>query len=554
MRREYCRTMFGRALLVTFLSLVAHGTQAATITVTNTNNSGPGSLRAALASVANGDTINLAVTGTVLLTSGHLVVSNNVTIIGPGPANLAINGNVDRVFDILSNKVVTISSLTITNGSGDLGGGIYNNQSTLTVSNCWITGNSAPGAGGGGIYSNGTSSNATLKVINSVVSGNSASGGGGGIFSDGENSNATLTVVNCIVSGNSAALGAGIFNAGYDGSATAVIGNSIITGNAADTGGGIYNGSAIMTISNSTISGNVGGGIDNDGFANGSATMTISNSTISGNSSNSLDGAGIYNDGGSFGSARVTIANSTISGNIAVGFGAGVLNTGCCNGSNATATIVNSTFSGNSADSGGADIFNDASLAGNAVLVIGNTILNSGASVNSISNDSGTVTSLGYNLSNDGAGGLLHATGDKTNSIPLLGPLQDNGGPTFTHALLPGSPAIDAGNPNFAPPPDFDQRGPGFPRVVNGRIDIGAFEFTPDLLITAAQRIGNNLRLTFGIALLGKTYEIQARTNLTAGGWLSLSGNLSGNGGTLQTTVTNAFTAPQQFFRVHQFP
>ena len=58
----------------------------------------------------------------------------------------------------------------------------------------------------------------------------------------------------------------------------------------------------------------------------------------------------------------------------------------------------------------------------------------------------------------------------------MLGPLQDNGGPTFTHALLPGSPAINAGDPSFTPPPFYDQRGPGFDRVVNGRIDIGSFE------------------------------------------------------------------------------
>src|SRR5262249_1812615 len=59
---------------------------------------------------------------------------------------------------------------------------------------------------------------------------------------------------------------------------------------------------------------------------------------------------------------------------------------------------------------------------------------------------------------------------------PLIGPLQDNGGSTFTHALLKGSPAIDTADPNFTPPPFFDQRGPGFDRIVNGRIDIGSFE------------------------------------------------------------------------------
>src|SRR5207248_5776427 len=75
----------------------------------------------------------------------------------------------------------------------------------------------------------------------------------------------------------------------------------------------------------------------------------------------------------------------------------------------------------------------------------------------------------------DGAG-ILIGTGDQINTDPMLGPLQDNGGPTFTHALLPGSPAIDAGDPSFAPPPFFDQRGPGFDRVSGSRIDIGSFE------------------------------------------------------------------------------
>jgi hypothetical protein len=79
-------------------------------------------------------------------------------------------------------------------------------------------------------------------------------------------------------------------------------------------------------------------------------------------------------------------------------------------------------------------------------------------------------------VSSDNGGGFLTAIGDQINTDPMLGPLQDNGGPTFTHELLTGSPAIDAGNPNFIPPPDYDQRGPGYPRVVNGRIDIGSFE------------------------------------------------------------------------------
>src|SRR5262249_49689158 len=111
-----------------------------------------------------------------------------------------------------------------------------------------------------------------------------------------------------------------------------------------------------------------------------------------------------------------------------------------------------------------------------ATLTISSSILKSGASGENIFDFSGAITSFGYNLSSDDAGAFLNATGDQNGTDPMLGPLQDNGGPTFTHELLTGSPAIDAGNPSFTPPPDYDQRGPGFPRVVGGRIDIGSFE------------------------------------------------------------------------------
>jgi len=110
------------------------------------------------------------------------------------------------------------------------------------------------------------------------------------------------------------------------------------------------------------------------------------------------------------------------------------------------------------------------------VVAMSHTIFNVSPGGHSILNDFGTVTSYGYNVSSDDGGGYLNGTGDQINTNPLLGPLQNNGGPTFTHALLPGSPAVNAGDPNFVGPPDYDQRGPDFPRVVNGRIDKGSFE------------------------------------------------------------------------------
>ena len=347
---------------------------AATITVTSTDDSGlfNGTLRQALAAALDGDTIdfNLTYPATILL-STNLLVSSNVTISGPGPNNLAVDGNVNgRVFFISVGKTVTISGLTISNGvaSGSFpnseGGGIYNQHATLTVSNC-------------------------------LLSGNSASGDGGGIFND----RGTLTVTNCTLSGNSASVdGGGIFNSGVF----------------------------------------------------GIGTLTISNSTLNDNSAAGSDGGGgIFNQSLTPGTAAVTVNNCT--------------------------------FTGNSAVHAGGGIFLDR-LSGANTLTIGGTILNNTAGVSGTNIENiggGDLTSLGYNLSSDGAAGYLTATGDQLNTNPMLAPLQDNGGSTFTHALLPGSPAIDMGDPSFTPPPDYDQRGPAFSRVFNGRIDIGAFELQP---------------------------------------------------------------------------
>jgi hypothetical protein len=414
-----------RILFATCLSalcLMALSVQAATITVLNTADSGAGSLRQALADANDGDMINFSVTTptTITLTSGELLVNKNVTVSGPGADQLSVNGNAaSRVFHINSGKSVTISGVTITNGSSSYGygGGIYNDHATLAVSSCTLNGNSAS-YGGGGIYNDGVSGSATLSITNSTLSGNSA-GYGGGIFNDSRAfGSATLTINDSTLSGNNAAIGGGIWNDGFEGSsATVTINNSTLSGNSADSSGGIFNNGA-----------------------GGRATLTINNSTLSGNSASSS--GGIFNDGED-GLATLTINNSTLSGNSASIYGGGIYNYG---------------------------------PNGSATLEIRNTILKTGASGENIVNASGTVISDGYNLSSDNGGGFLTAAGDQVNTDPLLGPLQDNGGPTFTLELLSGSPAIDAGDPSFTPPPDYDQRGPSFPRVVNGRIDIGAFE------------------------------------------------------------------------------
>jgi hypothetical protein len=337
---------------------------ATTITVTNTNDSGPGSLRQALAMAVDGDTIQFAVTGTIGLTTGELLVDKSITISGPGADNLAINANAgSRVVRIDSGRTVTISGLTITNGN-------------------------VPFGSGGGIYNDGT----------------------------------VLMLDNCTINANSAESGAGVYN-----SATA---------------------------------------------EHGSVTLLITNSTISGNST-SLTGGGVFNDGRNSGNGHVQVINSTISGNVAgTGSGGGISNISEL--ATLTFELRNDTLSGNSADTGGS-VFTGA-FGGTASVEIADTILNAAAGGNIAISLGGTVTTQGYNLCSDDGGGYLTGPGDQINTDPMLGPLQGNGGPTFTHELLPGSPAINGGDPSFTPPPLYDQRGPGFDRVVNGRIDIGSFE------------------------------------------------------------------------------
>ena len=151
--------------------------------------------------------------------------------------------------------------------------------------------------------------------------------------------------------------------------------------------------------------------------------------------------------------------NSTINGNFALSDGGGIAY------GYSGLTIINSTISGNSAATCGGGV------CGGGV-EIGNTILNANAS----ENIDGSVTSHGYNISSDDGGGHLNGPGDQINTDPLLGPLRNHGGPTLTHMPMRGSPAIDAGDPNFSPPPDNDQRGACFLRVFGPRIDVGSVE------------------------------------------------------------------------------
>ncbi len=406
---------------------------AGTLLVYNNNDSGAGSLRQAIANnhvLGGGNSIVFSnvVSGTITLTSGELLISDNVTILGPGPSVLTVDGNyphtTNRIFHIQPNLTVAISGLSIVHGCvtgssypANVGGGIYNDHSTLTVSNCDISYNQS-------FYGYGPGNN-----------------GGGGIYNDGDTSgSAVLTVINCFLSVNEAG--------NYGG----------------DNGGGIYNdgangGSATLTVVASTLYGNFGesgGGIYNDGYNGGSATLTVSVSTLYYNSA--FDGAGIYNvASGSFSSAMLAVSASTLAYNNAFEF----------------------------ADS----IYNDSGTLtlGDTILQAGDPDI--GDTGTNIVNDGGTHFSYGDNLASDNGGGFLTNLGDQINTDPMLGDLAYNGGPTPTLMPLPGSPATDQGRPDTIPTlvRYTDQRGRirpyDDPNVPNGPnsdgTDIGAVEVSP---------------------------------------------------------------------------
>ena len=360
---------------------------AATTVVTNTGNSGTGSLREAIASACPGNTITFTLdsnidpgydagtnTFTIKLAS-ELVINKNLTITGPTASRVIISGEgVTRVFNISTGATVAISNLTIANGQSNAGGGIYN-LGNLTISNSTFTGNKAvgPGAEGGAIDSEG----GTLTIRNSTISGNTSEGDGGG-------------VLNC-------------------GTSNAVLTNVTITNNRAN---------------NDNLSPGAGGGLAQ--VSAPPTKVTLKNTIIAGNFT------------GSSGSTPDDIYVSPL-------LGGSILDT----------SASSNNLVGDAATSGGLP---DKSVDAARANIIGN-------------NGAGTI-----NIST-----VLNTT------------LAFNGGPTKTHLLAPGSPAINAGNncvlTNACTPPPganltTDQRGTGFPRNV-GTVDIGAVEVSYAVSATA---------------------------------------------------------------------
>lgn len=420
------------------------------ITVTNPNDSGEGSLRWAVEEanrITGVDTIDfdpaVFIPGIpVQLSSGQLSLTDTTgtTTIDGHDASVTILGTShSRVFSVGVGVSAVFSALTISGGHA-----VYNGSD-------YMTGN------GGGIYNLGD-----LKVSGCVLTSNTGSNDGGGIYNA---LGSRLTVSDgTTVSYNSANFGGGIASRGE----LTVSGSNVSYNSSTSYAGGIGNAAGVLTVSVSTISHNTavneGGGIYN------SNALTVSASTLSYNSAR--DGGGIFTADGS-----VTVSKSTVSGNSVSTFGGGIYV------GRGNVTVSESTIVFNSATDGGGIV---SCSPPDAVTILHNDLIARNFVRNS--NPLSPVDLLGtldasssYNLIGDGSGALDVARGNLLGTLsnpldPMLGSLQNNGGRTWTHALLAGSPAINTGDPAILSAPElYDQRGLGFARVV-GRIDIGAFE------------------------------------------------------------------------------
>ena len=302
-----------------------------------------------------------------------------------------------------------------------------------------------------------------------------------------DSANANLEISHLTLTGGRGLVGGGIYNDG----GTVTLNDSTISGNSVPAAGGIFNDhDGMLTLINSTVSNNrataAGGGIINFG------TMTMINSTVSGNSSN-FGGGGIFQR---FSGNTMTMTNSTISGNSAP-LGGGIVN---LDGS--TATLINTTVSNNSASRGGSILNTEAAGATTSFSTINlnNSIIANSTSGGDCVRDLGTINAE-YTLIEGGLGCVNGINSNNLTGDPNLGPLQNNGGPTETHALLPGSRAIDAGNSTLT----TDQR--GIARPQGPAPDLGSFELS-FLFYYSSQLLGSSQMPYFTDAAAGSDVQV----------------------------------------------
>ncbi|MBZ4192950.1 MAG: hypothetical protein LAE24_01395 [Candidatus Contendobacter sp.] len=441
------------SLITTLLLILAMFSQfagATLLTVENASDTGdPLSLREIIGSAAANDIIGFNSTFSgITLIKGPIAISKNLTINGPGATQLTISGSSQAIFSIGSGVTVTLNGLTFDGGFNTYSG-VIKNAGNLTIKDCTLS-NNGSGVAGGAIANDGP-----LTISKSTFSNNTAPYGG------------------CIYNGKITA-------------APVKITDSILSNNLAHTDGGcIYNKAGWLTITNSTLSGNQadknGAGIYN--VAGG--VTDIRNSVLFDNTAWAGGGGGIYNLG------TLVIGNSTLSGNAATNGG------GLYSGSLSQAKVYQSTITDNDAMTNGGGIW----LTSTQPIVIGNSLVSGNrAKMPLLGNEiyiesampSSYFTSQGHNLfGENGVSGVLGGNPAASDiilsgmaSTTAIFPLDNNGGLTKTHMLMPGSQAINAGANALALSYITDQRvvfnlGPpliNYPRIVDFVVDIGAVE------------------------------------------------------------------------------
>jgi hypothetical protein len=435
--------------------------------------------------------------------NGLPAIVSPVTVSGQG-STIERDGTGDapafRIFYIGSGGDLALNDVTIRNGlssAGFSGGGIRNQGGTLTVNGSTVRDNEAADASGGGIYTLATGTDATTTVNNSQVLSNTAGISGGGLMVVGNSQvTATLTVSGSLISLNLAnetaggirstrSAGSSDYSVHVNVLASEISHNTTLNSVGFVGGGGLVINYTTLFLADSDVSHNVAetGSAFGGGLVSSFAEITILGSTIRDNLAASgagplpPGGGGILNCDG-----PMTIVNSTIAGNQATGGASGgaILAMNCFGTSPSIVTLINSTISGNSADTMAGAVATMDSGTGQPVAVnFVNTIVADNPAPdanNCVAAPGTTIASLGYNLEDDDTC-HFDQPGDQVNTDPLLGPLQANGGPTWTHALLEGSPAIDAADDAVcaAPPVNgVDQR--GVTRPQGAACDVGAFE------------------------------------------------------------------------------
>jgi CSLREA domain-containing protein len=469
---------------------------------------------------------------TITLLTSLPSLSSDMLIAGPG-ANLltiersSVGGTPDfRILQINAGKVIDISGLAISNGRavgafpGNRGSNIFSDHGIVTISSCTIK--NAVGVEAIGNFSG------TLVINDSLISGNSSGGVGNAVPQSNPSPNPASIVINrTTISGNGAV----------------AVNNTVTVSTAISP--------ATVTINQSAISGNsvdgVGGGaaVTNGVGSGGTAITTINNSTVSGNTNVSGTGA-IYNaavfSGPAPTIASIRINNSTIannSGGGSAGSAGGISNLlSSCSGCEASIKLRNTIVAGNL-------------NAGNPSDIPGNV-------------DPASASNL---IGLGGSGGLTNAVNNNQVGVANvgLGPLANNGGPTQTRALLPGSPAIDAASncvlnnscsPLIGSALTTDQRGVGFNRLVGTAVDIGAFEsrgFTIAATGGSGQSVGIGLSFpaplvatvssAFGEPVLGGSVSFAAPVSGASGTFSGGSTTTTITLNSLGTATTPAFTA-----------